>query len=333
MSVTATPLFAIANPAEGHFPFDRVTVDFIVDGGARIAWEINRHFVDDGPYTFTVQVGHTTLDDSDDWEDIGGSVVDTYYDIDTSKRIFGKTLDVHYRVKLVSGEGSYTSAAVNCYGHLDKRDWLLAKELFRLENLRHQKFTSPSGFLIKARRYGPICEECTDVLTEEVSKTNCADCYGTGFLNGYFTPLSAQYADVSNDSGREHLDNQGLGTVTQHNIRGRFLGITQIYSYDVWVNADSDERYYMHEIKTEAQLRGVPIVYSAELRLAPYSDIIYTLPIEEMLTNPGALWSHKSKVNTCQKPVPKPKKQDLNYLAVELEDKRRRRRKANSRTR
>lgn len=261
--------------------FKRVSVDCVIAGGSRISWELQPHFVDAGPYTFTVQVGHTGLDDADDWSLIGPAVVDTYYTIDYRKRIFGKTQETHYKVKLVTPSGTYYAEPVPCDGNLIKRDWLHAREIVRKETLRHSVLTSPAGYLLKARRYGPRCSVCADTYTEEVSNSNCASCYGTGFENGYFDPLPAVFADLSLENNREHRTAE-KGMDKSDVITARFIGDPQLYSYDVWVNKTSDERYYIHTIKTLAHVRGVGICYDAELRLAPFSDVIYTIPISRV---------------------------------------------------
>lgn len=287
-------------------PFSRVTIDYIVQGGGRISWEIDRHFTDPGPYTFQVQIGHTGLSDADDWDDVGAPVIDTYFKIDVEKQLFGKTLDVHYRVQLTTTLGTYISNPQSVEGLLSTRDWLNAREIVRKEILRHHALTSVNGYLLKVRRYGPLCGECSDQFTNEVSKSNCPTCFGTGYELGYFTPLAATYADIGLAEQREHR-NPSVGMESKSIITGRFIGDPQLYSYDVWVNGHSDERYYMHTLKVTAQVRGVPIVYDAELRYAPFTDIVYTVPIigegsqarvsDKLSSKKVKTWKNKSELN------------------------------------
>jgi hypothetical protein len=316
---------------EDNQAFRRLKIDCVIAGGTRVSWDLNPHMVDPGPYSFQLQVGHTGLTDADDWEDVGAPEIDTYYIIDDEKRTWGKTLDPHYRVKLITGVATYYSEPESCDGKLSKRDWLNAREIIRKEILRHSVLTSPEGYLLKVRRYGPRCTECTDEFTEEVSKTNCPDCYGTGFQNGYFEPMPACFADLSQPQVRDHR-NPSKGMDKEYVISARFIGDTQLYSYDVWVNKTSGERYYLHTIKTAAHVRGVPIVYDAELRLAPFSDVIYTVPVGESFAS-SSLFSRTKAVKPCPTPAPTPQKRakpSLNYLEaamLELRERRRRSRK------
>lgn len=305
--------------------FARVKVDYVVQGGARIFWEMNRHFIDPGPYSFQLQIGRTGVQDADDWIDLGTPVVDTYQTFDPDQRIFGKTQDVHYRLMLTTLTGVYTSMIADTDGLLIKRDWINYREITRKEMLRHRVHTSINGFLLKVRRYGPRCLVCTDPLTEEVRKTNCPDCYGTGFQFGYFEPLPATYADVSLQDNREHRNPQ-VGMEKQDVISARFIGDPQLYSYDVWVNAYSDERHYMHKITEKAHVRGVPLIYDAELRLAPFTDVVYTVPI----IGANAMFRQSVQSTTKAEPCHKIKPQ-LNYLADAFAELRERRARSSRR--
>lgn len=273
-------------------PFARVSIDYIVAGNARIAWEMNRHFVDPGPYSFQVQVAHVGISEADDWTNVGAPVIDQFFAIDTDKRLWGKILDLYYRVELTTSVDIYYSNPQSCSGLLLKRDWLNAQEITRKELLRHRVLTSVSGYLLKARRYGPKCSICTDLLTDEVSKTNCTSCYGTGYENGFYAPVESIYADVGLPITRDHR-NPNIGMESQAVIAARFIGDPLIYAYDVWINSTSDERYYIHTTKSLAQVRGIPVVIEAELRLAPFSDIIYEYSISGN--------NSKQKEEICQK--------------------------------
>ena len=50
---------------------------------------------------------------------------------------------------------------------------------------------------------------------------------------------------------------------------------------DVWVNRETDDRYYIHSIQDVAEIRGVPLIANVEMRPAPYTDIAYTIPIPQ----------------------------------------------------
>ena len=299
-------------------------VDYLVSGGARVSWELARHFIDPGTYTFQLQAGHTGLEDADDWEDVDVPVVNTYFKLDNTQRLFGKTLDLYYRVKLTTDIDTYYSIPQNCFGKLLKRDWLKAKEIIRKELLRHRVLTSSDGYLLKARRYGPPCTDCSDVVTEltgEIANSHCASCYGTGFEFGYFSALPGTYADVGLEKNAEKRDPQ-IGMVKPQAIQARFIGDPLLYTYDIWVEGTSDLRYYITEVDELVQMRSVPLVFNATLKLAPFTDVVYTIPLGIGPTK--LIKQHESEQNQW-KQVNKPQNQDiLDKMKIELKNHKRR---------
>lgn len=259
--------------------FQIVTVDYLVPGGARVSWTLQPHFIDPTPatYLFTLQESPSGVPTADDWVSIA-NIVNGFTLTDPTKRLFGKTNNLVYRIQLITTLGTYYSDTADVLGHLSYRDFRLAREILRKESLRHRLYTSIDGFFFKARRGGTVCD-CTDPLTGDITNSYCAGCYGTGFVGGYYAPVASSFCDVSPEESREHRETeQGRGTVKDIAIQGRFLGTLPPIQGDVWINKSSDERYYMHSVKEEATLRSVPLIYTVELRLAPYTDPLFLLP-------------------------------------------------------
>ena len=51
------------------------------------------------------------------------------------------------------------------------------------------KFNGTRVIILKKRRWGVRCLKCFDRRTKEVVRPNCRDCWGTGFVGGYWDPL------------------------------------------------------------------------------------------------------------------------------------------------
>lgn len=264
--------------------FDRITVWPQIRGGTRVEWTLHPNFRDPGPYTFQLQFGRTGNPAADDWTNVGLSVTDTYYAIDDSQRVYGKTQWTHYRLVLTTSVGVYISAPQPAFGVLDHRDWRRAREILRQESLRLRKEAGQEGYLLKRRLFGTVHEDCVDYLTREVKAVNCEVCYDTGFVGGYFTPMECVYAEQSRKASHEDLDaGAGRGTVNDGlRVAARMLAVPQLHEEDVWVDRDTDDRWYIHSIENIVEVRGVPLVLQVEMRLAPYSDVIYRYPIPGM---------------------------------------------------
>lgn len=261
------------------FPFRRVSVDHMVHGKTRVWWYLDPAFNDGGPYSFQLQYGRTGLKDATDWKNVGPPVVNGYTAYDPAWRESGYDKTIHYRVVLTTAQSVYVSQAANCFGELPEREWVLAREIIRKEQVRNRLVATP-GYLIKPMRYGKLCTLCRDPLTKEVTDNSCPECSGTGFEIGYHPSLAMQCWDLSPAAINEELDAEMKGTTReQPYVEARVIGFPAINKYDIWVNATSDDRWVVDNIQVIAALRNVPIIYKLRLGLLPYSNPVYTIEI------------------------------------------------------
>ena len=261
--------------------FDMVHVSYLIRGGTRVMWQLIPEFRDPLPWTFQLQVGKTGDENADDWTDVGLAVENTCYSIDSTKRVYSKTQNTHYRVKLTTSVAVHYSQPAAKSGILSVRDWRIANEIVRKEKLRF-RYTSQDGYLLKRRATGENCTSCLDLQTNEVTNPYCQECWGTGKQCGYYYPLSCIWADLSPKTRRMHIDDQGRrGTVNDIVVTGRMLMLPLIDEQDVWVSRKTDDRYYIHSIQDVAEIRGVPLAANVELRPAPFTDVIYEIPIPQ----------------------------------------------------
>lgn len=259
--------------------FDRVLVYHAIRGGSQIEWELKPTFADPAPYTFQLQVGRTGSNLSDDWVDVGSPVVDVFYAVDSDQRIWSNNIWTHYRVKLTTALDTYYSKPEPAWGVLSRLDWRRGREIRRKEELRFRKTPAGTeGYLLKRKIYGERCE-CIDPMTYECRNPQHADCFGTGIVGGYFTAIPCSYVEFMLRSQRTHRD-MTRGTVNDVNVPARMLYWPQINSYDVWVNKSTDERWKIHEVSSIVEIRGIPIAVNVGLRLVPFGDVVYDVPLE-----------------------------------------------------
>lgn len=260
-------------------PFERVFIKYSVEATTRVTWVISRLFTDPQPHVFTLQGAHSSTQNSS-FFDIGLPVENTFFAEDDEKRIFAQTQDFYYRVKLVTPLATYYSETVSAFKNLQFRDWRLSRDVLRKETLRHGKYTSLRGFLLKRKRYGSRCTACTDRLTEEVTDSNCEVCKGTGITQGYFAAVPA-FLELGLHQAREEMDNvQAVGTKKDVVIPNcRMLGDPVPDSYDVFIDSGSDRRFIIHEITSTAEMRGYPVVTTVNVRQANFSDVVYSIPM------------------------------------------------------
>lgn len=271
--------------------FDRVTVDFLVKGTTRVSWGVYYQFLDGEPWDFQLQVGETGNPQADDWIDVGLPVRDAFYAVDATSRTYGTTQQTHYRVVMTTPAGVYTSNPAPAYGLLGIRDWLIAREIVRKERLRND-LACVEGWLLKRKRSGPTITAkaaddprtmIQDPLTGDMIRRAgpaAVPTVGTPYEGGYYTPVHAAF-DVTNPTLFDGIDPDMAGNANPDAVRnsGRTVLLPSLAYRDVFVAAHSDLRYEIGRIAVSASQRGVPLIGDAELRLIPFADIIYTVPV------------------------------------------------------
>lgn len=261
--------------------FRRFLVTREVNGTTRVEWELDRRFRDPRPHTFTLQVAPSSAPGEGTWRDVGTPAENVFFLGDDEKREFGKTLDHHWRVVLDTPEGAYESPAVSAVDGLDHRDWRLAREMMRQHRKRGAKFTGTAGFLFKRKRYGDPCATCLDPATNEPTRRDCPECFGTGVAAAYHAAVEGLHADMGLEDSREELDDVRVaGTVKPVVIRATFFGFPLVNAKDVWCESRSGRRWFVERVSQTAAVRSYPIQADAELRLAPFADPVYDVPRE-----------------------------------------------------
>lgn len=260
--------------------FGDLTVMPLMRGGTRVTWTLHPQFRDAGPYTFQLQFGRTGNPLADDWVDVGPAVSDTYYADDPEQRLYGMQFRGYYRILLTTTYAEYVSRPANIVSSFDFADIQRVRGLLSQEYRRLSFKAGNKGYLLKRRVFGTPCPICVDRMTSETRVPDCITCYGTGIVGGYFEPYPCFYAEFTLKSTREHVSD--MGTLNDGPVSAcRLLNQPPVNSYDVWVDKDADTRWFVHSIKSEVEVRSVPIIlFPVELRMAPFSHIIYQLPID-----------------------------------------------------
>jgi hypothetical protein len=264
----------------------RVEVWRMARGSTTICWELSQNFwppEPDSEYHFYVDLGRPG---TDEWIALNSEpIIDDCCYIDPCARDQTDGMDVMYRVRMLipRSDGScdvYKSEAVGTFGSLSKSDWLKARDIVRREHLQQQKIEGTQGFLLKRKKFGIRCDHCTDWDTKEITDSDCPYCYGTGLEGGYYAGLDYWMTLESNWKRRINAATPPRGTNADINKGARCVFYPPIDTKDIWVRADNDKRYIIDGYTAIAEMRGVPLVVMAQIRLAPASDVVYNVPLE-----------------------------------------------------
>jgi hypothetical protein len=272
-------------------PFERVLVDHLVQGQTRVTWTLARGFCDPDPWLLKLQWGHTGGADADDWADVADFVPDVGVLVDPESRDdLGVAWRIHYRVVLRTPRGDYTSRPTPILTTADTRRWLQARAIVRRERLRMDQADVARGWLLKRKREGPRPDQnkptqaVTSFLTGEVVRGQDRRTVGTEFTGGYYAPIPFRVDFRPAGTHEERDGAKARGTVDDRALMqyGRVLLDPPLAEGDVFVAEGSDERFYIHDVTVNALQGRIPLTADVNLRLAPRSDVIYTLPVPDV---------------------------------------------------
>lgn len=258
-------------------PFFEMIVKNSPMGGSMIVWGLKRDFHDPLPYQFelywseTPTGGFTRVDTP--------ALINTYWAVDPERRLFAVDIESYYAIRLVTPSGEYWSYASNANANWNKKDWLIAREICRKEFLLNRKFTGWDGFLLKRKIWGIKCPRCADFDSQEPRDGHCLVCFGTGKDGGYWAPFPTFTYNMKDGPAafKQHDDNAAMvETLIFQNMR--MLGYPHISTNDVFIHYGSGRRFFVRPVNIAAEIKGVPIIYTCELRQAPFTDVIYEFP-------------------------------------------------------
>lgn len=261
--------------------FKDVSVMHDPQGGTRVVWAMSNRFIDPMPHVYQLQVSLSATPTADDYQDVGLPVPNTFYAVDDTRRLAGKTLETHYRVRVVTPLGTYYSDPASALHYLNRREGLHVRDQLRQLKKLIKKYTGCyEGSLLKRKRFGPLCTRCNDSLRDEPKDSKCPVCFGTGITAGYFAAVPDFHMELGLEQTVERVELQAQATAKPLVIQSFCAADILINSRDVFISARSGRRWFIERVTTVAEYRGYPTKYQLELRVAPFSDVVYKVPLE-----------------------------------------------------
>ncbi len=174
----------------------------------------------------------------------------------------------------------YYSTPASLVTYLDRREWLHVRDQIRQLKKLIRKYTGCyEGSLLKRKRFGPPCTRCNDPLTGEPKDSKCPVCFGTGITAGYFAAVPNIYVELGLETSREKVELQAAGTSRPTVIQCACAADVLVNSRDVFVAERSGRRWFIETVAAVAEYRGYPTKYQLEMRVAPFSDVVYKVPL------------------------------------------------------
>ena len=262
-------------------PIKRLYIDAgvpVMSGvGIGLQWEISPEFRH-RELSFDILFGHHPTDTFSKIATVEG--VDQY--LDTERRVFHDTMSTWYAIKTtdtVTGE-FWFSPPQHAGAVWRKREWLIAREIVRQEQVRLERVRAGTrGYLLRRKSFGEECPVCVSPETHQVQDPSCPTCFGTGIVGGYY-PASEVWLELQPERLLRRLD-PDQGQLTHAVSSARVLAYPPVNPNDYWVSAKSNRRYRVQEGVTKlAQIDEEPLVLGFDVQIEHMNHIIYQVPVE-----------------------------------------------------
>jgi hypothetical protein len=189
--------------------------------------------------------------------------------------------DIYYRVILDDGQ-EHASKPEATLGVINAHNYKIMRDVIRKEYLRLKKYVGSLGFLLKRRNGGILCPVCLDHDTGDVIVSQCSQCFGTKYVKGYYNAYPF-FIDMSGVSSSRDV-NPPFAVTDNKNRTIRAVSYPRLDTYDIWVDGDKNKRYLAREVQTAVEMSGKALVYVAQFREIPPTDIAYKIPLEQPIT-------------------------------------------------
>lgn len=206
------------------------------------------------------------------WDKLAGPFQDQYYFRDSSPVLLHNWRTLYYLLKIadkVTGEVKEFGPTTS----LPESD-LIALEINRQEDVLLREFTGRRVWLYPVRTFGARCV-CFDRVSGRRTKSNCLNCYDSGYLGGYLSPIECfVQMDTSADSGSiTPFGEQQSGQTT-----ARLISFPPVSPKDILIESEN-YRWRVVSVAYTQRLRAI-VHQELTLKEIPRGDIEYKLPIK-----------------------------------------------------
>jgi len=137
-------------------------------------------------------------------------------------------------------------------------------------NLQNPRFSGRNFQVIKRRTWGTHCNVCWDDSLQRSTDSNCTTCFGTGWINGYYDPISVR--GMKNASPKLNQINM-FGEWKPSDSLLYMLGYPPLKPRDII--ADDDKHLWtVVQVRTIERL-GYIVEQNAQIALLSQDELLY----------------------------------------------------------
>jgi hypothetical protein len=235
-----------------------------------VFWELKDFDGNINQFDFYLERSEST---SGPWDRLAGPFKDKYYFRDTTAPTHHKWRTIYYRLRIVD----VTSDEEAIYGptaQIAEPD-LIALEVTRQEDVLFREFVGRACWIFPVRTFGARCV-CYDRVSGKRTKSNCLNCYDTGFLGGYLSPIKTFVQFDPNGKGNAATVN---GERQDSSTTARLISFPPVKPKDIVVEAEN-VRWKVVSQNAPQRLRS-QLHQELVLKEVSKDDVVYKLPINE----------------------------------------------------
>jgi hypothetical protein len=184
--------------------------------------------------------------------------------------------EFYYRLLVRAPDGTSTSVISEVNPTLAPKQRQLLRKLLHDEYVVLRKASGVPVAVVKRRQWGTRCPLCFDQATQENVRPDCTNCWGTGLVGGYWTPVLTYARRAPLQSSAQIAPEQRVEIATTRIV---MLNLPHVERDDMIVFLSDNRRFWVDQ-QSETSLRTVPVhqtVFASEL---PHSHIFYRVPVD-----------------------------------------------------
>jgi hypothetical protein len=193
--------------------------------------------------------------------------------------LFSVQRNVYYRVIVTPPSGrnnAVTSDARSIEPGLDKNARLLKRKILRDETVAFQRLNGIELMVLKKKHWGYRCTDCFDPVTKDIILEHCSNCYGTGFVEGYATPIKIR-GRIAPQPTQTQISPHGMLETTH--TRLTVLDYPELEPGDLVVDLRRNDRYVVKQV-TPTTLKTVTVHQVATVSLLARDAVEYEIKVD-----------------------------------------------------
>ena len=182
----------------------------------------------------------------------------------------------YYKLNIIQTSTQVSTSQPSFASFFKKSNLDLArKEILRQKRIVLEKLSGRKFFVLRRRTWGDHCTKCWDTVLFRAADPYCPECYGTGWTQGYFSPIPF-YGMITPSPERNQI--MMFGEWKPSDTLLEMLSYPILREKDV-VADDSGNRWVAVQIQKVEKL-GFLLEQKVQLALIENDDVVYILPVD-----------------------------------------------------